>query len=178
VPAEPSSAQIASARATWTAAGLDGAAFDEAAGTTPPPNSAAPPGSTTDPGDLSAPTPVFYNDSDRAPQFAQALLNAGVDPQLVAQAAKADGLDMTLPAPDARTDDERGWDQAFAAAASPADYNIDYAGLNIADIPAADFAEFDQELRAVAMAAKLPASFGGNILAEALQDMDAYSAMT
>lgn len=164
--------QIDGMRAAWQAQGLDMARFDAAlAGTHPnAPPPAADPGVAMNTG---AEKHASLSASE-ARQMADALLAAGVSPEAVDAALKADGFEESPE--DTRTDDEKAWDAVFAGA-KPEDFRINYHGLVPAETPLADVIALNQAGTEWAAQVGLTAEVGSAVIERALTVGRALDAM-
>jgi hypothetical protein len=111
----------------------------------------------------------------QAAEMAQSLLAAGVSPEAVEAALKADGLEPL--APDTRTDEQKEFDAAFAPPASPSDYSVNYRDLIPADTDPATLSEFHNEATAWAAAVGFPVEMGGGVIERAVEVGRTVSAM-
>jgi hypothetical protein len=120
-------------------------------------------------------TGIFSPDQQSA--IAARLLAAGVDPAVVAAAAKQDGITIPDAAADPRGADEKQMDATFGWA-KDGDYKLDLRGITAEDgspldIPAQ--VTLKAGLNKIAAAAMLPARFGGQVLEQTIQAGQRYS---
>jgi hypothetical protein len=137
------------------------------AGAVSPVQTSSPELQTVQPSSLGTLTP------DQAQGMADALVAAGVPQEQVDAALQADGF--TPPQADARTDEQRAFDDAFAPAA-PRDYDINWHGLANGVDPA-DMAKIDGDWRQWLTAVGFPGTIGGAVAERAIRVSEAVAQM-
>jgi hypothetical protein len=167
-----SSDQSAAMRAEWVRVGLDPGQFDKAASGEPGAAPEAPADAPATEGLTNPNQPTMS--AVEAKAMAEELIRAGVPPEQVEAALKADGYRLE---DDTRTDEEIEHDRMFGAA-PPEGYRLDYQGRVPAGVDPTTVAAANTEMTTWLSQAGFSPEIGPAVLERAMDAGQAYARMS